>query len=126
MEDDRQLSQFAQDYFKLLNDGDVATAQRLFHPSCALQHVVDGKISHITWADYIEILRKRESPLQRGEPVYGRVLSISRPTSTMALLEVLSAVQPRYFHDYLTLLREGGRWKIVAKVYHVLPGMRPD
>lgn len=110
----------AQEYFKLLNDGNVETAKRIFHENCSLFHVKEGAVSHVSLAEYLAILKDRESPKSRGEPIFGQVVSIDQSDADTAFLKVRSAVQPRYFEDYLTLLREGGRWLIVAKVYRVV------
>lgn len=120
METDKSILELARDYFELLNDGNVETAKRLFHKDCGLFHVNDGVLAHASFPKYLEILLTRQSPKSRGEPVFGKVVSVDQTDENTAVLRVLSAVQPRYFEDFLSLLREGGQWKIVAKVYRVV------
>lgn len=124
MFDKKSIIKLAEDYFKLLNNGDIEIANRLFHEKCSLFNVVDGQISHVTFDEYANIIKNRESPLSRGEPVYGEIVSIDQSDANTATLKVLSAVQPKYFEDYLSLLRVGENWKIVAKVYRVIPNAK--
>lgn len=118
---EQSILELAHDYFELLNDGNVETAKRLFHKECGLFHVNDGALAHMSLPKYLEMLLTRQSPKSRGEPVFGKVVSVEQTDENTAVLRVLSAVQPRYFEDFLSLLREDGQWKIVAKVYRVVP-----
>ncbi|HEY0296061.1 MAG TPA: nuclear transport factor 2 family protein [Bordetella sp.] len=126
MQGQEQLLAFAQEYFEVLHTCDVVRAAKIFHPECGLFNVVEGKINFVPGRQYLEILKGRESPRSRGEPVYGKVLTIDQTDENTAFLKVLSSVQPRYFEDYLTLLREDGQWRVVAKVYRALAACRDD
>lgn len=117
MNDKEPILQLALQYFQMLHSGNVATAERIFHRDCILFHVLDGTIQSLPIAEYFEVLRTRETPKSRGEPVFGELVSLDQSDQNTACIKVRSAVQPRQFEDYLTLLREGGSWKIVSKVY---------
>jgi hypothetical protein len=116
--DFEDISELASDYFRILHEGDVEGVRRLFLPQCYLNSPNgDGTMVHISRDEYIEFVETRESPKSQGFPVYGRILSIDQATATTAVLKVDCAVQPRYFLDYLSLVKLNGEWKIAAKVY---------
>ena len=49
--------------------------------------------------------------------VNDRIISIDMSDETTAIAKLNCAVPPRYFTDYLTLLKLDGRWQIVAKSF---------
>lgn len=120
MFDKEPILQLASEYFGVLHSGDVDTAERIFHHDCNLFNVLNGTIQSMPMAKYLDVLRTRETPMSRGEPLFGEVILLDQLDQDTVCLKVRSAVQPRYFEDYLTLLRENGCWKIVSKVYRVV------
>ncbi len=47
------------------------------------------------------------------------IVSVDIAGPTMAFVKVKCQIPPRYFHDYLNLLKVDGRWLVVQKVYAV-------
>lgn len=121
MEKDESILDLARDYFEFLNDSNVETAKRLFHEDCGLFYINDGTLTRVPLAQYLEMVANRESPKSRGEPVFGEIVSLEQGGADTAVLRVLSAAQPRYFEDFLSLLRDRGKWKIVAKIFRIVP-----
>lgn len=118
MNDFQAIEQLAHDYFRLLHEGDVAAAGAMFLPQCNLLcPMPDNSITHMTLDQYVAIVAGRTSPKDAGHPLFGRVISIDQSSEKTALLTVECAVQPRYFTDYLSLIKDNGRWRIAAKVY---------
>lgn len=116
-----QISQLAQVYKRVLNEGDVAGIKALFLADCILTHVEgDDRISHMTMSQYCELVQGREPPIKVGFPPYGSVVSIDVASSRMAMIRLESAVQPRYFMDYLTLVKIDGQWRIASKTYYIM------
>jgi hypothetical protein len=58
-------------------------------------------------------VRERPSPKSRGLPRHDRILQIDQASPTAAFVKLQCAIPPRYFTDYLSLLKvEGaGRWR---------------
>ncbi|CAM3746476.1 nuclear transport factor 2 family protein [Parendozoicomonas haliclonae] len=114
------IEQLTTDYFRSLHEGDLETIRRLYHPACMLMCGDGRDINTMTMAQYLEVVSERVPPKEAGQPLFGSVVSIDLAGSETAMVKVNSAVQPRFFEDYLTLAKEAGAWKIVAKVYRVI------
>lgn len=120
MTDLARIEAMMQDYFTNLHDGDPAGIDAMFLPECDLTCANDdGSTTHMTLAEYKALVASRPSPQSKGYPVYGHVVSIDQSGPNTALAKVDCAVQPKYFIDYLSLVKKDGDWKIAAKVYYV-------
>lgn len=120
MPDLTTIEAMMQTYMANLHDGDVSRIDDLFLPSCDLTCANDdGSIIHMTLDQYKELVGGRESPKSMGYPIYGHVVSIDQSGPNTALVKIDCAVQPKYFIDYLSLVKSGGQWKIASKVYYV-------
>lgn len=120
MNDFQAIEELASTYFRSLHEGDIATTRDIFLPQCNLLcPTADDGLTHMTFEEYVTLISGRKSPKDAGYPCFGRVLSIHRSSDRTALLTVECAVQPRYFIDYLSLIKDKGRWRIGAKVYCV-------
>ena len=106
------------DYFDGLYDGDLDKFDRVFHPASHL-YASDGQgLTDMPRESYFELIRGRPSPRSQDLPRYDRIVSLHRSGPDTAHAVVNCAIPPRYFTDYLTLLRTGGRWQIVSKTFH--------
>ena len=112
------ITEVLRDYFDGLHDGDLEKFGRIFHPNAHL-YATDGE-TITDWAreEYFEIIRGRQSASERGLARYDKILSIHKAGPNTALAIVNCAMPPRYFTDYLTLIRVGGRWQINSKTFH--------
>ncbi len=120
MSDFKEIEEMMWDYFRILNTGDVAGIEAMFLPQCNLVCAQeDGSATVMMLGQYKDAVGKRTAPKDEGYPVYGRTVSIDQSGPQTAVVKVDCAVQPRYFTDYLTLVKEKGRWRIAAKVYYV-------
>lgn len=116
-----EINQLVHEYQRVLNEGDVDGIQALFLDACVLTQVDGGhKVAHMTLAQYCEVVRDRQAPKDAGHLPYGKVVMIDVAGPAMALVRLESAVQPRYFMDYLTLVKVEGKWRIASKVYYVM------
>ncbi len=121
MSDTAEIENLVQEYIRILHEGDVEASKQMFLPSCDLTMPNDdGSITHMTYDQYHDLIASRTSPKDNGYPRYGSMLSIDQSGPRTALVKVDCAVQPRYFVDYLALVKtdEAG-WRIAAKVYYV-------
>ena len=120
MPDLSKIEAMMQDYMVNLHDGDVSKIDELFLPECDLSCANDdGSYTHMTLQQYKELVGGRESPKAKGYPVYGHVVHIDQSGPNTAMVKIDCAVQPKYFIDYLSLVKVDGQWKIAAKVYYV-------
>ena len=108
-------------YFDGLYQSDTERLQQVFHPQAVYASASDGALLYRTMAEYFPIVDARPSPASRGEARRDRIRSISFAGPVTALATVNCAIGDRYFTDFLSLVRLDGRWRIIAKVFHVEP-----
>ena len=48
---------------------------------------------------------------------HDRILQIDQASPTAAFVKLECAIPPRYFTDYLSLLKVEGRWQVAQKVF---------
>lgn len=118
MSDRQAIEALIEHYFTFLQTGDADMIGHLFLPECDLiSPARDGTVTHMDLTTYENIVRSRPSPRSLGYERFGRLLLVDQTGETMALAKVSCAVQPKYFTDYLTLVKKDGDWKIAAKVF---------
>jgi hypothetical protein len=112
----QEISTLLDTYFKGLYRGDSALLKSVFHPQAQLFGEVRGVPYFNTLDKFLVAVAGRQSPEQRGEEFRMQVLEVK-------LLEHIASAHVRCpmlgfdYYDYLSLLREGGRWQIVSKLF---------
>ena len=120
MRDLQAIEALMDEYFRILHEGDVEGTRGMFLPECGLfSPQPDGSVMHMTLLSYLGAVASRTAPKDAGYPRFGRVVSVDQSSDRTAFVKVECAVQPRYFTDYLTLVKVDGRWRISSKVYFV-------
>jgi hypothetical protein len=117
--DDVQLIEgVIQSYLDGLYESDAGKIASAFHPTSALTSVSNDGALVITPRDiWLDNVRTRPSPKQRGLPRHDQVLTIDLVSPTMAHVKLNCAIPPRFFTDQLSLLKIDGRWQIAQKVF---------
>jgi len=117
-DDVKNIEGVIQSYLDGLYESDAARIASAFHPTSALTSVADNGELVITPRDvWLNNVRTRPSPKQRGLSRHDEVLSIDLVSPTMAYVKLKCAIPPRFFTDQLSLLRIDGRWQIAQKVF---------
>jgi hypothetical protein len=111
------IEALARRYFDALYDGDVETFAALFHPAARLFSAGGGTTTILDVPAYLALVKGRVNPRARGDRREDTILSIARPTPSTAHLRVRELFLPKRFTDELTLMKEHGSWRIVAKVW---------
>ena len=62
----------------------------------------------------------RPSASPRAARGADRIVSIDFSGPATAFAKVECQIPPRYFTDYLTLLKVDGRWQVIAKAFHTV------
>ena len=62
-------------------------------------------------------MRDRPAPKAKGLPRDDVILSVDQAGPTTALVKVKCQIPPRFFTDYLSLLKIDGRWVVAQKVF---------
>lgn len=117
-DDVKSIEGVIQSYLDGLYESDADKIASAFHPTSALTSVTDTGELEITPRDvWLDKVRTRQSPKQRGLPRQDQVLSIDLVSPTMAYVKLKCAIPPRFFTDQLSLLKTDGRWQIAQKVF---------
>ena len=114
------ITKLLQDYFDGLYDGDLDKFGRLFHPNAHLYATDGSALTDLSRDQYFETIANRKSPREQNLTRYDRIVSIHKSGPDTALATVNCAMPPRYFTDYLTLLRTADGWQIISKTYHAV------
>jgi len=108
-----------QTYFDGLYEGDVGKLGAAFHATADLRSVAaDGTLAVMSRAAWFAAVQSRPSPKSRDLARHDRVVTIDRSGPATAFAKVHCAIPPRYFTDYLTLVRLNEGWTIVGKTFH--------
>ncbi len=113
-----EITELLQEYFDGLYDGDLEKFDRIFHPNAHL-YATDGEaLTDWSRTEYFEVIGGRQSSREQGLARHDKILSIHKAGPDTALATVNCAIPPRYFTDYLTLIRIDGQWRIISKTFH--------
>lgn len=119
MTDKAAVEQLIHAYFDALYAGDVAKFREVFHPACRLFTVADGKVVTFDYEPYMARVAGRPSGASRNDPRKDEIVSIDVASPTTAYARVHDVYMPSHFVNELVFLKEGQRWWIVVKAWHV-------
>jgi len=104
---------------------DTALLESVFHPQARYVTASEGTLLHLDMAAYLPIVAARTSPESLGEPYAFTIDSIELAGTVTAFARVRVVMLGRHYIDLLSLIRIGGDWRIIAKVFHVEPAAPP-
>jgi putative lumazine-binding protein len=105
------------DLSRWLYEGDTTKLATAFHEVSHLYSLEDGGVSDLPRADWFELLDSRPSAKARSLTRTDRVVSINFSGPETAFVKFKCAIPPRYFTDYLTLLRLPQGWRVASKTF---------
>ena len=106
-----------QRYFDGLHDSDVVLLADAFHPFAHLYSLgADGQAADLPLADWLAVVATRVGN-PKGDRL-DRIVTLDFSGPATAFAKVQCQLPPRYFSDYLTLLKIDNRWRIIAKTFH--------
>ena len=116
-----EIEKVLQVYFDGLYEGDTQKLGAAFHPASHLYSAApDGKAADMPRADWFKWVESRPSGKSKGSERRDRIVSIDFSGPATAFAKVECQLPPRYFTDYLTLLKADGRWQVIAKAFHTV------
>ena len=116
-----EIEKVLQVYFDGLYEGDTRKLGQAFHPAAHLYSAgADGKAADLPRADWFKSVESRPSGKARGSERRDRIVSIDFSGPATAIAKVECQIPPRYFTDYLTLLKADGRWQVISKSFHTV------
>ncbi len=107
-----------QRYFDGLYFSDVEALRGVFHPKAAYICATEEPLVHLSMDEYFDVVAERTAPASVNQARRDRIISIDLVGSDTALAKVECAIASKFFTDLLSIVREKGRWLIIAKVFH--------
>jgi hypothetical protein len=104
-------------YLDGLHEGDADKIAAAFHEVSHLYSEADGTVADVPRDKWLDMVRGRASPKAQGLPRHDRIVTIDQSGPVTAFAKVECALPPRFFVDYLTLLKTRDGWRIVAKAF---------
>lgn len=116
----KQIADVLADYFDALYFCDVDKLQRVFHPRAIYATADETPLLYRTMEEYVPVIADRQSPATRGEARRDHIDAIDLAGENTAMARVRCSIGARDFVDFLTLVRENGQWRIMAKIFQII------
>ena len=105
-------------YLDGLHEGDADKIAAAFHPVSHLYSEQNGEVADVPREQMARHgALRRPSAKSQGHPRHDRIVTIDQSGPVSAFAKVECALPPRFFVDYLTLLKTKDGWRIVAKAF---------
>lgn len=118
------LTAVIKDYFDALYHCDTALLQKVFHPKAVYATADETPLLHRTMDDYVPVVAARVSPASRAEARNDVIDEIQLAGDNTAFARVRCTLAGNEFVDFLTFVREGGSWRIMAKIFQMTPSKK--
>ena len=115
--DTSAITETVQLYLDGLYEGDADKIAKAFHPTSSLTSEDNGKLTPLPREQWLERVRSRPSGKAQGLSRHDEILQIDQSGPTTAFVKLKCALPPRFFTDYLLLLKVEGRWQVAQKVF---------
>lgn len=119
--DHAEIVALMETYFEGLYRADSTMLRRVFHPRLAYICAVEGDELYLDLEAYMARIDGREPPAERGDPRDEAILEVAFGSDRIARVTARMSMIGRDYLDLLTLIRHGGAWCIVTKVFTYLP-----
>lgn len=104
-------------YLDGLHEGDTQKLGTAFHEVSHLYALGPDGVVDIPRENWLKMIAGRPSPKSQALERTDRIVSVDFSGPETACVKVECAAPPRYFTDYLTLLKLADGWRIVSKTY---------
>ncbi len=109
-----------QTYFDGLYESDVDKLDLVFHPRAIYATADEPAPVYRAMDEYFPIVAARASPESRNEPRRDAIDELQFAGDNTAFARVRCSIGNRDFVDFLSFVREDGRWQIIAKVFQII------
>lgn len=116
----QDLTQTLHAYFDALYFCDTEKLQSVFHPRAIYATADEQPPLYRKMDEYVPVVAARQSPASRNEPRRDVIDAIELAGENTAFARVRCSIGERDFVDFLSLVRENGRWRIIAKVFQII------
>lgn len=115
--DTAAITETVQLYLDGLYEGDTGKLAKVFHPTSSLASEDNGVLTQLPREQWLERVRSRPSGKSQGLARHDEIVQIDQSSPTSAFVKLKCQLPPRYFTDYLLLLKVDGRWQVAQKVF---------
>ena len=98
-------------------EGDTAKLGMAFHEASHLYSMSEGGVADLPRDQWLEWVKNRPSAKSKSLVRTDRIVSIDLSGPETAFVKLECSIHPRYFTDYLTLLKLTAGWRIVSKTF---------
>ena len=116
-QDYQALHQLMEKYFDALYFCDWSALEEIFHQDARYINASTEQYVNISLNEYLEVIKKRHSPMERGDSRSERIVSVHCQTQEMALITAHMTMLDKSYLDYLTLIYSNSHWCIISKVF---------
>ena len=119
MSDKKEIENIIQTYFDCMYESNAEKARTAFHRNAKITGYLGDGLHEMTVTDFANSIEsQRPSPKEKGELARLDVLSIDIAGNT-AVARVRDDYLGMTFLDTLSLLKDGDKWRIYNKLFHV-------
>jgi hypothetical protein len=104
-------------YLDGLYDGDTSKLASAFHEVSHFYSIGPDGVTDVPREQWLKMVAERPSPKSKALVRSDRIVSVDFSGPETACVKLECAVPPRYFVDYLTLLKLKDGWRIVSKTF---------
>ena len=103
------------DYFNLAYEPKSRDFNKVFHPSCLVQWLNEGRVDTLSSPDYAALIYGRPSPQSSGAPRDDAILSMENISDTLSTATVKVRIGQKLFNDHFAMHKVDGSWLITNK-----------
>lgn len=115
-ENRKEIEELIASYFEGIFNGDVEKLEKCFHDYTYLYGDIKGEDYLKSKSAYIEGVKNRQSPKSLGEEFRMAIIGIDI-LGKVAMAKLHVPFSGYNYYDYLSLVKIGGEWKIVNKIF---------
>ena len=115
-----EITQIINLYFDTLYYCDLDKFDRVFHKKAIYATADEAPLLFHNMTEYRKIIAERVSPASTNELRKDFIDNIKLAGKNTAIVSVRCTIAQSNFIDFLTLVREDGQWRVIAKVFHII------
>lgn len=104
-----------EDYFNLAYEPRSRDFNKVFHPSCLIQWLDEGRLRTLSSSEYEALVNGRPSPRSTGAPRDEAILSMAYASDGLSTATVRVRIGSRLFNDHFVMHKVDGSWLIATK-----------
>ncbi|WP_431479065.1 nuclear transport factor 2 family protein [Massilia eburnea] len=108
------------DYFNLAYEPKSRDFNKIFHPSCLVQWLDEGRLQTMSSLDYAALIKGRVSPQSTGEPRDEVILSMQNISDCLSTATVKVRIGKKLFNDHFVMHKVEGSWLIATKASYLV------